>query len=319
MICVPLFLLLTGYLMSQKTLSAKYYQGIQKTLAIYVLASIANIIYKHMAADDYYNMKRTILEILDFKAAKYSWYIEMYIGLFLMIPFLNLAYNGLKSKRGKQVLILTFLFLTAVPAVTNSFVLTENGWWSNPPSSDAYNKLLPSFWLEIYPLTYYFIGCYLREFGFPLGKCKSFALLIITVISVGAYNCYRSYGAIFQYGKWANWPSLFIVIMTVLIFAIMNNTKWLMRLPDMSKKIMKYLSDLTLGAYLVSYIFDNIFYTDLNAKIPSVPDRLKYYFIIVPVVFLCSMLLSALLNLIYDFLCIIRRAAAGLFKTRDPQ
>lgn len=316
MICVPLFIVLTGYLMSRKTLSAKYYKGIKKTLAIYVLASIANIIYKHVIVHNYYDIKRAILETLNFQAANYSWYIEMYIGLFLMIPFLNLAYNGLKSKRGKQVLMLTFIFLTAVPAITNSFVLTEEGWWANPASSNAYNKLVPSWWLGIYPLTYYFIGCYIREFGFSLSKLKRLALLVITIIAVGAYNCYRSHGATFQYGQWADWQSLFTLIMTVLTFSVIYNTKWLIRLPDAYKKVIKYLSELTLGAYLVSYIFDNRFYSRLTSKIPNVPDRLKYYLVIVPFIFVCSMLLSALLNLIYDFACIVCKTIAGLFQTQ---
>lgn len=34
MICVPLFMILTGYLMSQKVLNKKYYCGIKKTLYI---------------------------------------------------------------------------------------------------------------------------------------------------------------------------------------------------------------------------------------------------------------------------------------------
>ncbi len=40
------FIMLTGYLMSKKELSPKYYCGIVKTLATYVLASIACIIFK---------------------------------------------------------------------------------------------------------------------------------------------------------------------------------------------------------------------------------------------------------------------------------
>lgn len=315
MVCVPLFLILTGYLMSHKTLSIKYYGGIKKTLAIYLMASVANIIYKHMFMNNYYTLKKAVIEILNFQAANYSWYIEMYIGLFLMIPFLNLMYNGLKSKREKQVLIITFLFLTTVPMFTNTFVLTDLEWWSNPASLNTYNKILPSWWLGIYPITYYFIGCYIREFGITFSKRKNFGLLIITAAAAGAYNCYRSKGAVFQSGPWADWHSPFTVVMAVLTFTLILHTGYLMRLRDTPKKIIKYLSELTLGAYLVSYIFDNKFYAQLNAKIPAVPDRLIYFFVLVPAVFLCSMLLSALLTLFYEFFCIVCDAVAGLFRT----
>lgn len=44
--CVPLFLMLTGYLMNKKELSLVYYKGIQKTYCIYVLISIACLIFR---------------------------------------------------------------------------------------------------------------------------------------------------------------------------------------------------------------------------------------------------------------------------------
>ena len=44
--CVPLFMILTGYLMSKKTLSKKYYNGIRKTLIVFVLATFACMFFK---------------------------------------------------------------------------------------------------------------------------------------------------------------------------------------------------------------------------------------------------------------------------------
>ena len=105
MISVPLFLLLTGYLMRKKELSKKYYSGIKKTLSIYILASLACLIYKVLFLNMNYSLFGIIKDILGFSLAKYSWYIEMYIGLFLLIPFLNLIYNNLKTKKEKQTLI----------------------------------------------------------------------------------------------------------------------------------------------------------------------------------------------------------------------
>ena len=88
MICVPLFLLLTGYLMKNKELSIKYYKGIGNTLFVYVLASIACVLFKNIYyPNEHHNL---LLSILNFTGANYAWYIEMYIGLFFIIPFLNL-------------------------------------------------------------------------------------------------------------------------------------------------------------------------------------------------------------------------------------
>lgn len=100
MICVPLFLLLTGYLMSNKKVEKKYYKGIIKTLYVFILTSIICGFYKYQKGN-YNNLIELFLSIFDYTGAGYSWYIEMYIGLFLLIPFLNLIYNNLTSKNKK--------------------------------------------------------------------------------------------------------------------------------------------------------------------------------------------------------------------------
>lgn len=45
------------------------------------------------------DFKSVIFGILDFTGVAYAWYTNMYIGLFLIIPFLNNAYMSLKSKK----------------------------------------------------------------------------------------------------------------------------------------------------------------------------------------------------------------------------
>ena len=120
-VCVPLFMLLTGYLMSKKELSKKYYSGITKTLVVFVISTLACMIYKNIAQGDVFDLKSFILGTLDFTGSNYSWYIEMYIGLFLLTPFLNLAYGKLKSKKQKQVLLVTAVFLTIIPSLFNIF------------------------------------------------------------------------------------------------------------------------------------------------------------------------------------------------------
>ncbi len=45
-VCVPLFIMLTGYLMNKKELSIRYYFGITKTIGIYLLAGLACLSYQ---------------------------------------------------------------------------------------------------------------------------------------------------------------------------------------------------------------------------------------------------------------------------------
>ena len=69
MVCVPLFMILSGYLMWQKTLSRSYYKGLLKTLEIYLMASIACLLFKKFALGNQVTLKTAILDILDFDAA----------------------------------------------------------------------------------------------------------------------------------------------------------------------------------------------------------------------------------------------------------
>lgn len=129
MICVPLFLLLTGYLMNDKTLSKKYYKGIINILEMFLLSSILCILFNKYYLDIDVTFKTGVLSILDYTGAPYSWYIEMYIGLFLLIPFLNIIWKNLESKRQKEILLFTLIILTVLPTLFNIYDWNTPGFF----------------------------------------------------------------------------------------------------------------------------------------------------------------------------------------------
>lgn len=307
MICVPLFVILTGYLMGAKKLSKQYYQGITKTLCIYVLASIACIIYKNQAGITSYNLKQAFLAILDFSGANYSWYVEMYIGLFLLIPFLNLIFSNLDQKK-RKLLIVTLMFLTSIPTFTNIY---DFG------TAEQEQQILPYYWADLWPLTYYFIGCYLREHPLKINwKTASFLAVLVTLVS-GSYSFYRSYNTNFVLGIRDSWGNLLNVLLAIFVFYCLLQLKCINKMPEGPKSFIKKLSDFTLGAYLVSYIFDQVFYKVLNNRVPEVFFRMRYYIVIVPLVFICSMLLSSLLNLVYYLICRITGQIRSLYNRQQ--
>ena len=281
MICVPLFIILTGYLMCNKQLSKDYYKGIIRTIGIYILVSIVCVIYKILFTDYQFNVLNIIFDILGFKAAIYSWYVEMYIGLFLLIPFLNIIYQNLKSQKEKKTLIITISVLTIFPATLN-----------------YYHELLPQWWINIYPFIYYFIGCYLKEFGIRISKKKNILLIAVFVIFFGSICYYKNYGLNFMPQSWAEISN---VVLSVLIFNLLLNIN-LTNISNILKKILKNISEAVLGAYLISSIFDDICYKILNSHIHTVGEKLKYYILIVPVVFVCSLIASICINYIYYIL-----------------
>lgn len=177
MICVPLFMMLTGYLTGDRKPCRNYYWKLVDTLGVYILASLCCTVYKLYAGYETFWSYRLVNDITSYAAAPYSWYVEMYIGLFLLCPFLNAGWKAMEGKRGKQQLLLVLLILTAVPGVVNIF-RPWLSWFRAPASSDDYLQLLPDYWVGLYPFLYYFLGCYIREYGLVVRPCKALILSV---------------------------------------------------------------------------------------------------------------------------------------------
>ena len=314
--CVPLFIILTGYLMSQKTLSRRYYRGIRKTLVVFVLATIICMAFKSInlvpaakaafarfdlqgmfAAIDQthkYDLKHFILSIFDFSGANYAWYVEMYIGLFLIAPFLNLAYNKLGSQRKKQVLVATLVVLTILPSLLNAFRFDSAEWWLKPISeTKGYQKLIPSFWMgAMYPVAYYFTGAYIREYGVKLKTRSMLVLFGIMLFLCTAFSFYRSYGGTFQSGSWIFWYGVEPYIIATLLFVLLSRVPANNWHPAV-RTVMWKISDVTFGMYLLSFIFDLLIYNGwINLAYENIYQKLPFYFITVPLCFVCSMAAS---------------------------
>lgn len=100
-----------------------------------------------------------------------------------------------------------------------------------------------------------------------------------------------------------------------IIFGVPLNIKC----PSVIQKQLKVISDLSLGAYLLSYIFDKKFYPILIEKVPEMQNRLEYYIIIVLSVFICSILLSAVINILYFVIHNLRlKCSCAILKKATP-
>jgi len=293
-VCVPLFIILTGYLMCNKVLSKDYYRGISKTMIVYVLAAIACIIFRIVKLNEVYSFKSAIIAILDFTGANYSWYIEMYIGLFLIAPFLNLAYKGLKTQGQKQVLVFTFAALTILPSLFNIFNFDNPSWWIDP-TNDNFASIFNNWWTGAYPLAYYFLGCYFREYGMKI-KTKTLAISLVGFTFLfGAFNFYRCHGNGYQSSSYGYWNGFEAYVLSAFLFVLLSRIKT-EKYPAGLKWSLWKLSDLALGIYLLSYIFDQLMYPLLTSKVSDLKARLPYFFIMVPVVFILSAVGSFVVN-----------------------
>lgn len=263
LVSVPLFLLLTGYLNCNKCLSIGYYKGIIRIIVAYWVYCIISILYRHFFCGESYSVLVWIKKILNFSVVNYSWYIEMYIGLFILIPFLNIIYNNLQQKKGKQILILTFLILTALPPFINRV-----GY-----------KFVPDNFVALYPVTFYFIGAYIHEYKFKFGKLKLLLILLFLCMLDPMINLIRGDARISVLG---GRDSLFYTAIAVIVFLLFYDV-------DFKSKLITKISLLSLDMYLCSWIFDNLYYGYFKTRcFESQQQFFAFFPIIVPLVFFSS-------------------------------
>ena len=106
--CVPLFLMLSGYLQNRKTPTVKYYVNYLHIYIPYLLLGVISLTVGALYTHQSLSARDFVSSLVNFYTCEYSWFVMMYTGLFLLIPFLNAMYNGLETKGQKQLLILSF-------------------------------------------------------------------------------------------------------------------------------------------------------------------------------------------------------------------
>lgn len=263
---VPLFLLMTGYLNAQKTISRKYYRGIWRVLVSYLIFSILTVIFRKFYLHENESIYMWIYKILSYSAIPYAWYIEMWIGLFLITPFLNKLYVSLPSRRQKQLLIVTIFVMTSM--------------------AKSWIHVLPQYWMQCFPLLYYFIGCYIREYQ---PKVNSKYLLIIVFVCCLTNPFFKFLNnPLFSIGGGAY--GVFGVILAVTLFLLIYRVDfYIVPLNNILTKI----SLLSLDIYLCSYIFDAIYYPFFKDHWFINQSQFgMFFFVIVPLVFISSIILA---------------------------
>lgn len=286
--CVPLFLILTGYLKCNKKIDNNYYKGIVHILISYIFIECIIFLFKNFYLHENISITRYAINMLGFEVSDYSWYVEMYIGLFLMIPFLNLIYNGLKNKKEKELLIITFLCLTGLPSIFSNMSLKIN--------------IFPDYWVGLYPITYYFIGCYLKEYKLKFNKlilvcCTGLLLFFQTV-----FTFFYSYNDVLD---WNNFMGGFGSIITTGVATLIFLTLYDIDIKNITlSKIISKISICSFDMYLLSYIVDKIIYPKIDFSEHF--SYIKYSYIPL-LVFLISLILALIKDIIFKIILILYR------------
>ena len=168
---------------------------------------------------------------------------------------------------------------------------------------NSFGKVLPSWWVDIYPLTYYFLGAWLRER--PV-KLKWYWLLLgwLGLAAAAAVIVRLMAGeGFFFWGGPSDWPSLFVVGESICAFSLLircEGTGW----PAWARRFVSWLARVSLELYLLSFIGDKLLYPRLVSAGLTPGRRLLW----LPVIVVINVLFSGVLA------HLVHWAVAGIMK-----
>lgn len=276
---VPLFVLLTGYLNNYKTIEDYYAKGkwkgcLRVLLAYVVLGSLCYVVSILLGRSG--DVIDYIKKMLSFKLTPYGWYIEMWIGLFFMTPFLNIIYRNL-NKRAEHILLVTLLLLSSVALFFN-----RNG-----------NTVIPAFWMSLWPITLYYLGAYLSRHEVAIRNLILWGLLFIVVFGEPLLNlCLNTHTYLYFWGGQDGLVYLVSAFATFVLVLRIFKDKYYCNFVSGGVFI---VSKQSLNMYLISALFDSIGRHLLREQITNTTsDVLPFLFLLLCFSFICSLLVSCL-------------------------
>lgn len=305
MVCVPMFMLLTGYLRGNKHIdfNIKWVKKLSHIIGIYIIVTLIILIFRSAFTDYEPNVKNILENIFGY--GQYSWYVEFYIGLFLLTPFLNLIWEGLETITAQRNFVLVLIFMTILPTAVNSLDITTPGALFNPALSEKYFKIIPDWWGDFYPLTYYFTGAYIAKWHSGIrdnkASAKYFAMYCACVLIFGTVAFWQSYNRSFTWGLQNFWNGYCRYIDCILLFMAIISLDF--KFPAFIAAAVRKVSQLSFGIYLSSWIGDNLFvYPFLKSNISVGKNRLFFFIPAVRASFAIAFVISWGAEIIYSTL-----------------
>lgn len=231
MSCVPLFLILTGYLNKKSHYDKKFFKGLLEILVIWLFYSTIEFLCINIFTSNSISLFTYIGDVFNFRMA-YSWYIKMYIGLYFLSPIINNAYERFNN-RDKIVVIIGIILLTVLPCFTRAF----------------FNDLLilPDYWVCIYTVCYYLLGKCIYDYKPKLSKKTNIILLMFNMVLIYLY----------QFIAPVDYQDFLIFTQSLLLFLLFYNVSIK---NNKIRKIVAYASSITLDIYMASSLIDRIVY-----------------------------------------------------------
>lgn len=296
--CNGLFLMLTGYLKSERTDLRSCYRGLATVLIGYFLAAAVSIPLRHFVLGEVQPLKTWAARFLNFSGVYYGWYVKMYLGLILLSPFVNMTLKHLQDKRLLFALAAVLLLLTAVPGMTPWIIV-------------------PEYWRAFYPLTYYVLGGILRRLQPKVRPWLAMGGAIAMAVLMGTVTALSQSTGIGPELSW-DFGDLWVVVIAVCLFVALYRVKP----PAAISRVLAFGASGCYGGYLLSYLLD----AGLYRQMPHWGNPEFFFWVILKItlpIFLISTLLGVLLQKITDalligFRSVVLHPAEGVKSGKEP-
>lgn len=277
--CIGLFLMSTGYLQSNKMPNADYFKKIIKYVIPYLIFSFTTAIIVPGTSDLFDD---TLFYF--FKFPGYYWYMSFFFGFYLLMPYINVVLKNMSDKKQFRTLVIILVVVTGIPE-----------FWDNVPTLVTTNipkqVLLPNWWKEFFPITYYVIGAYFRRFEPKPSKIISLIVLLAVSFGISMLDFYFVEGGPFR-GIGGGYGSIITVAISTCVFSLFYNVDMKGKLVN---KVIVFISGITLEIYLGYIISDRITKIILTKYFNNLLEGYhgKLYFIEFPLNFLIGLVLAS--------------------------
>ncbi len=275
--CIGLFLMLTGYLKSENTSIRSCYRGLLSVGLGYLLAAFITIPIRHFEFGAVHTFSEWLTKLFDFSALYYGWYVEMYLGLVLIIPFINMALKQITETKHLLCFAGAMLVLTALSGATP---------W----------VIFPDHWRVTYPITYYVLGAVVRRLQPKINPFLGIGLALTMSAVLGAFTVCSTDGQLKEALKW-EFADIWIVFIVMCLFISLYRVN----IPSVIGQALAIGSSGCYGGYLLSHLFDAWVY-NLYPQFKN-PEKYIVMFICVTIpIYLASVLSGIILQTLTDLL-----------------
>ena len=261
--CNAMFMLMTGYLKSTKPWNKHYYTGLWTVLVGYVLTCTISYPIRYYFIGEKDELSVWLERFVTF--SNYSWYVEMYIGLILISPLINLAIGQIEDPKKLLLLAGSCLFVTTMHSMTTI-------------------DLFPDHWSSMYPLTLYVLGAVIRKLQPKPPAWCGLLVAVLTAMGLGVVSLLttdKGFSSGFTQGYGGFWIMLMVCALFLGVYRLRVNEHF--------GKLLRWLSGGVFEGYILSRLFDVWIYGEVRQW--HTPKKYPLIFLCVTIpVFITSLL-----------------------------